>query len=160
MRCRGSLEIQKTNGQWGVHSTRTFTKGEIVISSNLKNNSKPTATSCAHSIQIGWSRHILMNLPARYLNHSCSPNVGVLGLNANGSYNFAALKDIGCKEELRFDYETTEFEIGAFTQCSCGSPNCRKTVHGYKYNSSIIRERYDAMNIASYLLNDYVSQSD
>jgi hypothetical protein len=39
-----------------------------------------------------------MNLPARYLNHSCSPNVGVLGLNANGSYNFAALKDIGCKE--------------------------------------------------------------
>lgn len=98
-RSQGSLEVRKTNGQWGVHTTRVFEKGEVVISSNLKDDhTKPTATPCAHSIQIGWHKHILMNLPARYMNHSCDPNVGVVALNENGSYDFEALTDIGCNE--------------------------------------------------------------
>jgi hypothetical protein len=93
----------KESGQWGAYAARNFNKGALVISSKLKDvktvgGIKSSATSCAHSIQIDWNKHILMDLPARYLNHSCDPNVGVLGLNANGSYNFVALKDIVCDE--------------------------------------------------------------
>ena len=95
-RCQGSLEIRKENDQWGVYAIRAFEKGEVVISSDLKDdNTKPTDKPCAHSIQIGWNKHILMNLPARYLNHSCDPNIAVVGLNEKGSYDFEALRDIG-----------------------------------------------------------------
>ena len=32
------------------------------------------------------------------MNHSCEPNVGVVGLNESGSYDFVALVDIGMDE--------------------------------------------------------------
>jgi hypothetical protein len=172
--CQGSILIKKVDEQWGLYATRQFAQGELVISSKLKDNkdTSVTSTSCAHSIQIDWNKHILMDLPARYLNHSCDPNVGVGGLNANGSYDFVALVDIDCDQvcivelillsqsahcsnaasnlkELRFDYETTEYEIGAFSKCYCGSPNCRGKVAGY---NQMIRKKYGGENIASYLL--------
>ena len=88
-----------------MHPTRPYNEGDIVISSNLKHNdTKPTLIPCAHSIQIGWGKHILMNLPARYINHSCDPNIGVGGLNECGSYDFVALRDIE-SDEVRLLYE-------------------------------------------------------
>lgn len=103
IRYRGLIQVMKESGQWGAYAARNFMKGELLISSKLKDVNaggaiKSSAASCAHSIQIDWNKHILMDLPARYLNHSCEPNVGVLGLNANGSYNFVALRDISCDE--------------------------------------------------------------
>ncbi len=62
-------------------------------------DSKPS--SCAYSIQIDSDKHILLDLPARFLNHSCDPNVGVKGeetLNEWGAVDFVALKDIGVGE--------------------------------------------------------------
>ena len=43
-----------------------------------------------------------MNLPARFLNHCCGPNIGVRGdgLNSSDSYDFIALRDID-KGEVR-----------------------------------------------------------
>lgn len=41
-----------------------------------------------------------MKLPARYLNHSCDPNVAVGGVNESGSYDFVALRDIGTGEVI------------------------------------------------------------
>ena len=55
-------------------------------------------------------------------------------------------------KELTFDYETTEYEVGAFSKCLCGSWNCRGKVCGFKYNGDTIRKKYDEENIASYLL--------
>ena len=98
-RCQGKLEIRKTNNQWGVHTLHPITQGSIILSSQPKEiNTQPTTISCAHSIQIGWKSHLLMNLPARFMNHSCEPNVGVVGLNESGSYDFVALVDIGMDE--------------------------------------------------------------
>ena len=39
-----------------------------------------------------------MDLPARFLNHSCEPNVAVGGVNDRGSYDFIALRDIDAGE--------------------------------------------------------------
>lgn len=51
-----------------------------------------------------------MDLPARFLNHSCGPNVGVgkrrrskegssrSNMNENGSYDFVALRDLDAGE--------------------------------------------------------------
>ena len=56
-----------------------------------------------------------MDVPAILINHSCDPNVGVAKqLNEGGSYDFVALRDIQEGEELRFDYETTEYVVGEY----------------------------------------------
>ena len=92
----GNIQVKRTyNNQYGVFTCRPYPKDSIVISSNLINTNK---TSCSHSIQIDWNTHILMTLPARFLNHSCGPNIGVGGVNKNGSYDFVALRDIDAGE--------------------------------------------------------------
>jgi len=76
-----------------VYTSRTFTKGSTVISSKAQSTSN---ISCSHSIQTDWNKYTLMNLPARFLNHCCGPNIGVRGdgLNSSDSYDFVALRDI------------------------------------------------------------------
>ncbi|EJK46695.1 hypothetical protein THAOC_34622 [Thalassiosira oceanica] len=105
-----------------------------------------------HTIQVGWDRHVLMDLPGRFLNHSCDPNVGVgREINAGGSYDFVARRDIGDGDELRFDYETSEYEVGGFDECSCGASTCRGVILGYKHNKDAIDKLY-GNEIAGYLL--------
>ena len=157
LRCSGQLQIKKVNpDQWGVFAHRPYTKGSIVISSNLAadtNQPNPKATSCSHSIQTNFNEHILMDLPAQFLNHSCDPNIGVaVKLNEAGSYDFVALRDIQEGEEVRFDYETTEYEVGAFEDCMCGADICRGTIKGFKYNKGVILEKYGGKNISAYLM--------
>ena len=121
-----------------------------------------------------------MNLPARYINHSCDPNVGVGGLNEFGSYDFLALEDIESDEvrlllktchchnrsvlkqhhinkfitkELKFDYETTEYEIGAFSECLCGSHNCRGSIH-VSANNHLFDSRICLLMILSRIFRD------
>lgn len=164
LRCSGHVHIKKVNlDQWGVFTSRPYTQGSVVISSNLlptnsnlvNEKSNPSTTSCSHSIQTNWSEHILMDLPARFLNHSCEPNLSVAkDLNENQSYDFIALRDINKGEEVRFDYETTEYEVGAFEDCACSVDSCRGTIKGFKHNKDVILEKYDETNIAGYLTNE------
>ena len=149
--------------QWGVFAQRPYAKGSIVISSNLTDvTPNPKATSCSHSIQTNWNEHILMDLPAIFMNHTCDPNVGVAKeLNEGGSYDFVALRDIEEGEEVRFDYETTEYvAVGSFEVCKCGSANCRGAIKGYKYNKDVLLEQYGGKNIAAYLMDEKTMQGN
>ena len=133
-----------------------------------------------------------MKLPARFLNHSCDPNVVVGGVNDAGSYDFVALRDIDAGEvranncalyitfscvimsfiqmnnptstdniidvplqEVRFDYETTEYEVGAFSQCHCGATSCRGEIRGYKHNGDVILQKYGKEHVAEYLMDNW-----
>jgi len=154
LRCSGQVHIKRvTPDQWGVIASRPFTKGSIVVSSNLA-EPNPKATPCSHSIQTNVNEHIMMDVPAILINHSCDPNVGVAAqLNEAGSYDFVALRDIQEGEELRFDYETTEYVVGAFEDCMCGADICRGTIKGFKYNKDILLEQYGGKNvIAAHLM--------
>jgi len=95
----GNIELKKVDGQWGVYTSRPYTKGSTVISSKAQSTSN---LSCSHSIQTDWNKYTLMNLPARFLNHCCGPNIGVRGdgVNSSDSYDFVALRDIE-KGEVR-----------------------------------------------------------
>mmetsp|Transcript_30859 Transcript_30859/g.63594 ORF Transcript_30859/g.63594 Transcript_30859/m.63594 type:complete len:271 (-) Transcript_30859:641-1453(-) len=161
----GKIELRKgDDSEWRLFSTGSFPKGATVISSRLMNESPQSTTSspsgpkpspCAYSIQIDSDKHILLDLPARFLNHSCDPNVGVRGeetLNEWGAVDFVALKDIGVGEEIRYDYETSEYEISGFSKCSCGASDCRGHIKGFKSNGGVILAKYGGKNIAPYLL--------
>lgn len=149
-RCSGTVRVQKASDgvNWGVFSSRSFAVGDIVIESNVL---LVKADRCSHSIQFGWDEHIMMDLPANFLNHACDPNVCVKN-NSNGSYNFVALKNISEGDEIRFDYETTEYEISAFDKCLCGVETCRGRLSGFKSNGQTVREKYGS-NVAPYLID-------
>lgn len=86
-----------------------------------------------HSIQIGLNRYVSTHSygkypdsPARYINHSCSPNAGFVD-----EIRLVALKPIRRGEEIRFDYSTTMLERYWEMDCHCGATTCRRRVRDF-----------------------------
>jgi uncharacterized protein len=72
-----------------------------------------------------------------HLNHSCEPNLGL-----QGQVVYVALRNIGCDEEVTFDYAMTDDEPGEM-QCRCGTPSCRGTITGFDWRKPEIQKKYD-----------------
>ena len=133
------LKIHHTNNRdWGLSATRTFFKGQKVMSSKALG---AMATRDSHSVQTGWNQHVLIDLPARFINHSCGANVGIRD-NVNGAFDFFALKEIKTGNELLWDYEASEYEIRGFETCLCGSERCRGSLGGFKKHGDGIKLLY------------------
>ncbi len=78
-----------------------------------------------YSVQVAWQRHVETWVPlegdtsldscqVRYMNHSCDPNTKF------EDRQVIALRDIAAREELTFDYNTTEWEMAEAFICECG----------------------------------------
>lgn len=78
-------------------------------------------------------------------NHSCDPNVKIVGRD------FIAIRDIQENEPITFDYETTEWEMDEPFTCGCGTESCRRRIQGYKFLNDANRERLRAIT-SEYLL--------
>lgn len=147
-RYQGHLEIRETeNHGYGLFALKDFVPKELVMVGRAIRE-EPTQTP--HSVQTGWHTHVRMDLPARFINHVCgTANVGIVDNNL-GAFDFYALCNIAEGDEVRFDYECTEYEIQAF-RCTCGSPLCRRILRGFRKNGSRVRAVYGDTYIASYL---------
>lgn len=129
----------------GVFTTRDWSIGEIVISARVTEVS-PVRTN--HSFQTAANTHAEFDEPARLVNHSCEPNLGIRD-NDFQAFDFVALRPIKLGEELTWDYATSEYESIAVPLCRCHSPACRGTVLGYKHLTDGERKRLT--HIANYL---------
>lgn len=133
----------------GVFSMVPFKKGDVAICG------KPTIISTArtdHSFQIDFDKHVELDEPARLVNHSCDPNLGLKN-NKHGGYDFIAIKNINPGEELGWDYCTTEFiSIAIKNECLCENQNCRVKIKGYVALPERIKKKYNGL-IANYLKN-------
>ena len=79
-----------------------------------------------------------MDNHARWINHSCAPNAGIVG-----NILVVAMRDIGVGEEICFDYAMCDAaDYDEFT-CACGEPDCRGVVTGADWKLPELRERYD-----------------
>src|SRR3989344_6321531 len=104
----------------------------------------------AHSFQIDVDLHAEFDKPARLINHSCDPNLGIINNQFRG-YDFIALRDIKQGEELGWDYCTTEFiSIAIRDKCLCGSKICRVKISGFCDLPEFLKKKYEPF-IASYL---------
>ena len=79
-----------------------------------------------HAIQIGEHTYQDSKGIARFINHSCTPNCGVHGLN-----KIVTMRDIHPGEELTWDYAMTE-DSDWRVKCECGSHECRGII-SYKF---------------------------
>ena len=145
------VKVQKTSDGrgWGVFANRNFQRGDLVMESRvLSQFQEPTS----HSIQIDWNKHVEVDLPSRFVNHRCSDaNVGIRP-NRHGAYDFMALRSILEDEEVLWDYAASEYKVTESFCCSCGSPECRGLMRGYKFHGDLVKASYGEQFIAPYLL--------
>jgi len=138
-----------TNGLgWALYAQRHFDPGDLVMRSRALSVS---TVRDAHSVQTGWDQHVTIDLPARFINHSCEANVGIVD-NDLGAFDFFALKEIELEEEFLWDYTSSEWEISAFSKCLCRSSHCRQELKGFKVDGESVRQRY-GQYYARYLKN-------
>ncbi len=92
-----------------------------------------------YTIQVGVDRYIdpRSPSPARYLNHSCSPNAGFVD-----EIRLIALRQIRPGEEIRFDYSTTMLERYWELDCRCDSPQCRGRIRDFDLLPMALQRHY------------------
>jgi hypothetical protein len=96
----------------------------------------PAPCRTKHSIQVDDDRHLNVDPPLVYLNHSCDPNCGLLIDRRQETLQLRSLRSLREGEELSLDYDTFEHEIEYMPkQCMCGSQNCRGRIKGFKHLS-------------------------
>ncbi|MFM8320726.1 MAG: SET domain-containing protein [Chloroflexota bacterium] len=153
-------EINCHLGQ-GVFAGRAYRPGELV----LRVTGRVIDHQTIFSIQVDWDRHIDPDPPYKYLNHSCSPNLGVCS-GAAGLPELYALREIAAGEQLTFDYAMTEYchyprldpQQDFDLTCYCGAPNCRGRLGYYSELSEADRQRYSGF-ISAYLLRPQPEQA-
>ncbi|MFQ5578859.1 MAG: SET domain-containing protein-lysine N-methyltransferase, partial [Anaerolineae bacterium] len=136
-----------------VCAAKDFQRGEPVIATNGREIDHQTE----HSFQIGWNRHFEADFPARGINHSCQPTLGVK-TNALGAPDFVAFTPIKAGQELTFDYAMTEFThyprqnptLEFSLTCTCGAKTCRGKLGYYSELPPHIKKKYAGF-ISDYL---------
>ncbi len=132
----------------GVYSLGYINAGEIVginmgtVISDVEYQSLHPDLK-RHPLQISDHHYLVLHDKARfdvveYFNHSCNPNIGILGNNV-----FIAIKDIKEGEELRYDYamsDTTDSDMRWI--CECESNLCRKRITPEDWRLPELQERY------------------
>lgn len=71
-----------------------------------------------------------------FLNHSCEPNVGILG-----QIIFVAMREINCDEELTIDYAMFGADKEPM-QCNCRSSECRRLIKDSDWKIAKLQEKY------------------
>ncbi|CAE8658465.1 unnamed protein product [Polarella glacialis] len=140
VRGSGIYDLRVTSqGYWGVFAGRAFSANELVFRSQAVN---VAATRNSHSMQTDWHKHVMVDLPTRFLNHNCSASLG-LRANELGAYDFFALRGIAEGEEFSLDYDTFEYDtVLAMDKCLCRSPVCRGQARGFKYSKEVVLKQY------------------
>jgi len=106
----------------GVFAARRIEPGEVIIDGcrDVLTDKAVEALSAEERIFLSVvdGRSILMQEPARFVNHSCSPN-------ARGTARCdIATRVIEAGEEITVDY-VAEQVPGLRLECNCRAPNCR-----------------------------------
>jgi SET domain-containing protein len=131
----------------GVFAKRSLKKGELIVrGKKIKKLNEQTD----YSFQVDLNTHVQLNTPARLINHSCDPNLGMKN-NSFGGYDFIALRNIESGEEITWDYAMTELvSIAIKEYCQCKTNKCRGIIGGFLCLTPEIKARYGRF-IADYL---------
>lgn len=142
------LRITPGKGE-GIFALHAFERGDVVLTGILENTN---VANHSHASQLGARQFGFHAGLTSKFNHSCAPNCGIR-LNASGAHDFVAMKSIAEDEETTFDYAMRNFEIEHFTaECSCGAPNCRHHITGWRDLPSARKAAYTGF-VAPYLLD-------
>ena len=129
----------------GVYTTRPIAKGETVTvwgGDVLRREQLELCTPVQqmHAVQVWDGLYLTPHREpedADCFNHSCDPNVGIIGQIA-----LVAMRDIAAGEELCFDYATSDASDYDEFPCACGAAICRGVVRGTDWRLPELQEKY------------------
>ena len=115
----------------GCFAARAFVAGERILRFSGPKISFAEAIARGslepNPLQIEATTYLDLEPPGVFLNHSCSPNAGLVE-----AIFLIALRAIVRGEELRFDYSTTMHEDRWTMACCCGAGACRGVVTDFR----------------------------
>lgn len=129
----------------GLFATAPFRRGDVVSGfgghvMDLRDFEQLPESQRIHSLQISETLFMVCpesGEPADFFNHSCSPNLGVLG-----NILLVAMRDIAADEELTFDYAMCDADSYDEFECHCLAPGCRGKVTGNDWMIPELQRRY------------------
>ncbi|HVY01474.1 MAG TPA: SET domain-containing protein [Candidatus Nanoarchaeia archaeon] len=128
------VEVKKINNEEGLFAKEDIEKDELIIEFKGGIVDKPTK----YSLQIDKNKHLeSTELTDNSLNHSCNPNSYVTFQDIS----LRALRKINAREEITFNYLTTEWDMFSKFKCNCKNKDCFKDIRGYKYLTKDERKR-------------------
>lgn len=133
--------VQDSSFGKGLFTVADIAKDEVIAVFDGAVYEADKATDLApdiadHAVQIGPHEWKDSKGVARYINHSCEPNVDYRGVDT-----LVAMRDITKGEELRLDYDMSE-NSDWYMQCECGVKACRKVIGTYSNLPQEIRNKY------------------
>ena len=89
-----------------------------------------------YTIQLEAGRHVVSTRRLwRLVNHGCVPNIRI----DTQEPTMIAIADIPAGEALRFNYNTTEWDMASPFECGCGFPNCTGWIRGFCHLNALQR---------------------
>jgi hypothetical protein len=126
------VAVMRSGGEYTLVSREPAPSGTWLFTIDGVLTDVPTR----YSVQVGRSVHL--DLPEsygheeimdrffwRFMNHSCEPNAVIRGREV------FALRTVDPREEITFDYNTTEYSLAEPFDCRCGSGSCVGLVQGF-----------------------------
>lgn len=110
----------------GVFAARAFKRGDIVLRWDVSRRIAAADIDSLAAAERPYvhpydaSSFVLVQIPERFVNHSCDHNTEVV------AFADVAIRDIAAGEEITSNYETDG--AGLSFECSCGAPSCRKNI--------------------------------
>lgn len=130
MKTQGKFIVANTRGRGkGLFAGRNFSQGEVlfVAKGKLIKTGPYDSNYGVGPRWLGIGKQKWLDIspssPLYYVNHSCRPNAGI-----KGSVTFIALKIVRRREEITFDYSTTEEDPFWRMECRCLTKKCRKVI--------------------------------
>lgn len=126
----------------GVFAKENIKKGEIILRRvgrimQVENISKTPKYIQSHWFPISKDKYLMSDPPAKYLNHSCDPNAGIIN-----DKDLVAMKDIKSGEEIAYDYAMVGVDSWTM-ECHCGAKNCRKIIGRYEQLDPKTKKKYE-----------------
>jgi uncharacterized protein len=112
--------------RFGLYALRAFAPGEVVLSWDLSQTiANEEVTTLSEEVRhfthpLNENRTLIVQPPARFVNHSCNNNTVVR------DFCDVAIKPIAIGDEITSDYGADGSASGF--ACLCGSENCRGSV--------------------------------
>ncbi len=145
--------------KFGLFAIKNFKKGELIGIKNGKIINKKefkklgefdsdigkAVLQIDEKFYIGPTNRKEIKESMMHVNHSCHPNVGIMG-----SIISIALRDIKAGEELMNDYATWLDDPQFKMKCRCGSKKCRKIITGKDWQKLDLQRKYKGY-FSSYL---------
>ena len=132
----------------GVFTSRLVHAGETLLTFRGRPYPRSHAIHStprgAYLLQVDSEKYIMPRAPARFVNHSCEPNSGLVDACV-----LVALVDLERGREVRFDYSTSMDEDLWTMPCACGQPSCRGVVRDFRFLPADLQRRYLEMGVVS-----------